>query len=330
METARPAPLWALELDPTPTEHHFVRDHFPAPALDPEAWRLEVGGAVERPLTLSLAEIRALPSRSLPAVLECAGHRRDEFDPPARGIAWSAGAVSQAVWAGTPLRGILELARPSTTAAAVVFEGADHGPFDGEGDYPFARAVPLAKALDLDTLVAWEMNGGPLPAPHGAPARAIVPGWYATDSVKWLVRVEVVEDVFDGPFEARDYRLDGRRMTGMAVHALVTSHADGAEAPAGPTEIRGIAWGGAGPARVDVRVGEGTWSAAELSPAASPYALARWRAAIELPAGDVVVSARAGDESGSVQPDAPAWNERGYGNASVQRVRLRVAPPAST
>ena len=326
MENARPTPLWALELGELPTDHHFRRDHFGVPELDPAGWRLEVAGAVEQPLSLSLAQVQALPAQTLKVVLECAGHRRTELDPPAEGIPWGAGAVGEARWAGAPLRELLALARPSRRAAAAVLEGADRGPFAHlAGEFSFARCLPLAKALDRDTLLAWQMNGAPLPAAHGAPLRAVVPGWYATDSVKWLVRIELIEGEYDGPFEALDYRLGDDRLTELPVHALVTSPAEGAEVIPGPLDVGGVAWGGRGGGKaVEVRIDGGDWDAAACDPPAGPYALTRWRARVELSPGGRTIAVRATDGAGRSQPETPLWNPRGYANASVHRVRVRV------
>lgn len=309
-----------------PTEHHFRRDHFGIPPL-PDPWQLEVSGAVEDPVILDLDEIRLLRRRTVAAVLECAGHRRTELDPAVAGIPWSAGAVAEARWTGVSLADVLALAVPSPSADAVVLEGADRGPFEAvAGDVPFARALPLAKARHPDTLLAFRMNGRPLPAEHGAPLRAIVPGWYATDSVKWLVRIELIEGVFDGPFEALDYRLDGERLTELPVHALVTSPADGARVAAGPTEVRGAAWGGAGGiAAVEVRLDLGEWRQADLVPPRGAYGRTRWSAALELAPGAHRISARATDAEGRSQPEAPRWNPRGYANSSVHRVSVEAA-----
>ena len=176
-----------------------------------------------------------MPRRSLVVVLECAGHRRAELRPATPGLQWQEGAVSEARWTGTPLAGLLRAAGIDREAAEVVLTGADRGAFERQpGRHPYARALPLAKALHKDTMLAYEMNGEPIPPEHGGPVRAIVPGWYATDSVKWVERVAVVQAEFDGPFQALDYRFataddpgPGARMERMPVHALITAPGDG-------------------------------------------------------------------------------------------------------
>jgi DMSO/TMAO reductase YedYZ molybdopterin-dependent catalytic subunit len=328
----RPTPPPALERPSLPTELHFRRDHFRAPEVDAASWRLRIGGAVRTPVELTLDELQALPHRALDAVLECAGHRRAELVPAVPGVAWALGALSEARWGGVGLADVLALAGAQPRATATVLVGADRGSFGADPTIvPFARALPLAKALHPDTLLAWEMNGAPLPAGHGAPLRAIVPGWYATDSVKWLESIELIEGTFDGPFEARDYRLPDpetgttHRMSTMPVHAIVTSPTGDAAIAAGALEVRGVAWGGEGGiALVEVSVDGGDWVAARLTQPAGPYGLARWSRRTTLAAGRHELAVRATDGAGTTQPEAPTWNPGGYANASVHRVCVAV------
>jgi sulfite oxidase len=329
--TVRATPLSLLGSAEIPTEAHFRRDHFPAPFLDPDTWALDIEGAVSRRLSLSIEDIRRLPSTSLRVVLECAGHRRGEYAPAARGVQWGYGAMSEAVWTGVPLRELLDIAAPHGATHAVL-EGVDSGPVGEEGKVAsFARAIPLEKALHPDTLLAWQMNGLPLPIAHGAPLRAIVPGWYATDSVKWLSSITLVSRPFDGHFEKADYRLpdpdrpEGRRMTVLAVHALLTSVADGAVIHPGAHVLHGVAWGGEeGLNAVDVSVDGGPWRSARLELVPGPYARTPWRLEWEAESGLHTIRVRATDGTGRSQPVRPAWNERGFANASVQRVSVGV------
>ncbi|MGH3041208.1 MAG: molybdopterin-dependent oxidoreductase, partial [Gaiellaceae bacterium] len=185
-------------------------------------------------------------------------------------------------------------------------------------------------ALDPDTLLAWEMNGEPLPTGHGAPIRAVVPGWYATDSVKWLASIELIDRPFDGPFEAVDYRLpdpngETHRMTSMPVNAIFTSPADGAEFGNGARTLRGVAWGGQGGiARVELSVDASPWEDAQLAPATGPYTLNRWSLRRDLSAGAHELAVRATDGTGATQSETPTWNPQGYGNASVHRIGVVV------
>ena len=329
----RPSPLRALERASIPTDLHFVRDHFPVPAIDPASWSAELIGD-EQSLELDLDLLRCLPRRGLSVVLECAGHRRAEFEPIPRGIPWGSGAVAEAEWTGASLGSVLTLVGIPPGANEVVLEGADAGPVDGfDGTHRFARSLPLAKALDPDVLLAYEMNGEPIPVARGGPVRAIVPGWYATDSVKWLDRIWFTSDEFDGVFQADDYRLralgepgSGRRMTDVPVHALITTPAhDEAGLTAGDLHVRGIAWGGTGGvAAVLVRVNLGPWTRAHLGPHRGRYARISWEADCRLAAGPHEIACRAVDRAWGAQPDRPPANVRGYGNNAIHRVRFRA------
>jgi DMSO/TMAO reductase YedYZ molybdopterin-dependent catalytic subunit len=311
-----------------PTESHFRRDHFPVPACDQEEWRLRVTGAVAKPLTLSLSDLKAFPEHSVSAVLECAGHRRNEFDPEPAGLPWSVGAVSEAVWSGARLQDVLAEAGPQ--GDYVVLEGRDRGPFRGLGDFAFARALPLEKATHPDTILAATMNGHALPEGHGAPVRALVPGWYATDSVKWLSRIDVRLDPFDGPFEAIDYRVpndDGvaDRLTTIQVSSLITSLRDGDRIKAGPIELRGIAWGGEGPInQVEVSCGDEPWVPARTKPAPSRYGRYVWSFSWHAEPGRQMLAVRATDGLGRRQSKELRWNEHGYANTSIQRIAVQV------
>jgi DMSO/TMAO reductase YedYZ molybdopterin-dependent catalytic subunit len=325
-------PLVTLQRAHIPTELHFVRDHFGVPAVDPDSWSLRLGGD-ERSLVFDLDGLKALPRRTVNAVFECAGHRRVEFDPLPPGVAWGIGAVAEATWTGVSLASLIELAGLPPQAREVVLEGADAGPVDGfEGVHRFARSLPLAKARERDVLLAYEMNGEPIPVDRGGPVRAVVPGWYATDSVKWLDRIWFAEAEFDGVFQAHDYRLrrsgqagPAHRMTVLPIHALLTTPADGDTLTAGETLIRGIAWGGSGGvAEVRVRIDAGAWTAVALHPSAGPYARTVWELGCRLSAGRHELACRAGDGMGALQPDRPVENLDGYANNAVHRVRVTV------
>lgn len=326
-----PTPVADLALGTTPVASHFVRSHGPSPLIDPAAYRLRVDGAVQRPLELGLDDLRERPERSLHVTLECAGHRRTEFEPAVSGLQWDVGAIGHSEWRGTPLAGILAQAGVAAEACEVVLHGADTDPFPGlEGDVPFARSIPVPKALHPDTLLVWEMAGEPLPPAHGAPLRAVVPGWYGVASVKWLVRVEVVRTPFEGPYQALDYRLKlpgedgpGEALTEMPISALVLSPAPGARVLAGRVRASGIVWGGeGGPERVEVRVDVGPWRPARLLRPDGPWAPRHWRAPLDLEPGSHTVAVRATDAAGNVMPDGLTWNVRGYGNNAVHRVRV--------
>ena len=329
----RPTPLRALELAEIPSDLHFVRDHFPAPECRP--WSLEITASrrcLESPsVELGLERLRGLPQRTLRVVLECAGHRRVEFERLSTGLPWAAGAVAEARWTGPSLRSVLDLVGIPTDAREVVLEGADSGPVEGvDGIHHFARGLPLAKALDPDVLLACEMNGQPIPHERGGPVRAVVPGWYATDSVKWLRRIWFADREFDGFFQAQDYRFRlpdehgaGQRMTELPVHALITTAGTDAQAATGHLSIRGIAWGGTGGiADVLVRVDDGPWARAHLGRIRGSHARVSWEAHRTVAPGPHRIACRAIDGTGRTQPDRPLANVQGYGNNAIHRVTI--------
>jgi DMSO/TMAO reductase YedYZ molybdopterin-dependent catalytic subunit len=327
----RPAPLPALLDDVTETAVHYRRNHFAYPQIDAESWSLPITGAVDRAYRLSLDDLRARPRRTAAVLLECAGHRRTDFQPPISGVQWGLGALSQADWAGASLADLLAEAGIHGDAVEVVLHGADSGGFSGiEGRHTFSRSLPLAKALHPDTLLAYEMNGEPLPTEHGAPLRAVVPGWYAMDSVKWLTSIEVVTEPFRGVFQEHDYRFQpegstgiGTRIEDMLVHSLFVSVSSGDQVPA-EVELSGIAWGGGGIAGVEVRVDNGPWLPATVKHF-GPYQRSLWSVQLDLVPGQRDLAVRATDVAGRTQPDLPIWNKRGYVNNSVQHIQVVAA-----
>jgi DMSO/TMAO reductase YedYZ molybdopterin-dependent catalytic subunit len=310
MEQHRPAPLSALGERPTPPALHFLRSHFPNPVVGQD-WALDVTGAVERPRSFTLHDLCGFEQRSQLVVLECAGHRRTDFGPPVEGLPWGAGAVSQATWSGPSLARVLEQAGPAPEAIQVVFSGAD-------GDGAFARAISLDKARDEATMLALAIDAQEIPVELGGPLRAIVPGHYAVDSVKWLRRIEVVVEPFRGHFQSEDYCLfdadgvpDGTELNELPITSLVTATER--------TRIAGVAWGGEID-RVDVQVDDDPWVEATLGEALGRYAFTPWELAVDLAPGSHTAAARATDRAGNTQPERPLWNARGYANSSVHRV----------
>src|SRR5882757_4346411 len=185
----------------TPTELFYVRMHYAIPRIDRTKWRLRVEGEIERAFELNYDKLTRLASNKVVALLECAGNSRSALEPKVAGVQWGLGAVGNANWTGVPLSNLLDRAGLKPTASEVVLEGADEGPVElaggPRGNVRFARSVPVAKARK-DVLLAYKINDGELPAEHGFPVRAIVPGWYAVASVKWLQRVIVIERPFNG------------------------------------------------------------------------------------------------------------------------------------
>lgn len=315
------APLEALGMTEMPAGSHFRRNHFPVPAVDVATWTLAIGGAVAAPRVLAAAELRALEHRTLPVVLECAGHRRAELDPPAPGLQWGAGAASEARWTGVPLATLLDGAGMAEDAVEVVLRGADGA---------YARSIPVTKALHPGTLLAVAMDGLPIPPAYGGPVRAIVPGWYGMDSVKWLAAVHVVRRPFDGPFQANDYRWrppgepgPGIRIDRLPVQALITSPSDGATVRPGTVTVRGAAWSGSsGIARVAVSTDGRRFCDARLREPAGPYARTLWDIEVEIGTGVHQLAVRATDVRGDVQPERPRPNTGGYCNNAVHRISV--------
>src|SRR5438270_3710552 len=191
----------------TPTKAFYVRTHFPIPKIDKNKWRLRIEGEVEKPFEIDYDELTKLAWRKVPVTLECAGNNRNVLEPKVKGVQWGLGAVGNAAWTGVPLPILLDRAKVKPTAREVILEGADRGkledPKSPAGDLNFARSIPLEKANDL--LLAYKMNDVDLPPEHGFPLRAIVPGWYAMASIKWLQRIIVTDRPFNGYYQTLDY-----------------------------------------------------------------------------------------------------------------------------
>src|SRR5438552_5311563 len=198
-------PLEALRYDVTPVGLHYLLIHFDVPEAPPD-WRLRVDGRVGKPLALTLDELRARPAVRRTVTMECAGNGRARLEPHVVSQPWLAEAVGTGEWGGTPLRGLREEVEPLEEAVEVVFSGLDRG-IDGDVEQAYERSLPLADALGGDALLAYELNGEPLPRQHGFPLRLVVPGWYGMASVKWLARIEISERPFEGYQQTQAYRL---------------------------------------------------------------------------------------------------------------------------
>ncbi len=315
----------------TSAADRFLRSNFAVPRLSSRAHRLHVGGLVERPLRLRVEELCLLPQRTLTVTTECAGNHRTTLSPLPPGEPWSGGAVSTARWTGVPLAALLERSGIRPGAVEVVATGADSGQV-AAGQAPYARSLPLARALHPDTLVALRMNGEPLLAAHGAPVRLIVPGWYGMASVKWLARLEVVGEPFAGYFQSERYvyREPGRSpapVVEMRVKSVFTSPLPAVPVGRGAVRVSGLAWSGSVRiAQVEVASGGGgEWVPARLTGEDEPYAWRTWDLIWTPPwRGRHVLRCRATDEAGNVQPDLPRWNELGYGANGVQSLIVEV------
>jgi len=325
----------------TAVDAFYVRNHGAVPDVDPAAWRLRVTGLVERELELSLDELRdgRFAPREEVVTLQCAGNRRAALaevrEIPGE-APWGPGATGTARWGGVSLAGVLAAAGVRAGAAHVGFAGADRS-HEVEPPECFGGSVPLAKALGAEVLLAWEMDGSPLARVHGAPLRVVVPGWVGARSVKWLERIEVREQPWDGYYQAISYRLlapdqspgrgIGQSLGELAVVADVLAPGEGDTVAAGAVAVRGYAFAGGNRVvfRVDVSADAGaTWTRAELLDDLGRWAWRPWRATLELAPGEHVLIARAWDSATGVQPEDPAtlWNPKGYMNTAQARVRI--------
>ncbi|HEY6196000.1 MAG TPA: sulfite oxidase [Candidatus Eisenbacteria bacterium] len=317
----------------TPTDVFFVRSHFVPPDVDAASWRLEIAGLVETPLAFALADLRGMPAVDAPITLECAGNGRGLFRlPSTSGTQWERGAVGTARWRGVPLRALLERAGVRPEARHVWFEAADQATLPQAPR--FVRSIPLEKAMD-DVLLAYGMNGAPLGKRHGAPLRAIVPGWFGMASTKWLTRIRVEATPSDNHFMVRGYRYTypGEDPTAAApvealrVKSLITRPLEGSVVRPGPVAMRGFAWAGAaGVKRVEISSdGGASWREATLTGETSPGAWRAWEAQVDAArSGDLVLLARATDGAGETQPMAARANAGGYGNNSIHQVSVHV------
>ena len=322
----------------TPNDVFFVRQHIPRPQVDADSFRLALTGRVNKPLQLSLEDLRKLPRHTVPATLECTGNARGFFRPRVPGIQWGRGAIGNAEWSGPLLSDVLKLAGASLDSPYLTFNGADTGVAQTPD---FIRSLPMRKALHPATLLALNMNGEPLPELHGFPIRLIVPGWDGTSWVKWVNSISVDNEPNTGFFMDPAYRFprhavppgtaanpaDLQVIEGMPVKSFITSPSDQQSIPLAPTVLRGIAWAGEERiASVAVSTDGGShWSNAQLSPQNLPFAWRLW----SLPwhpaqPGFYNVMSRATDSSQRVQPIVATWNPSGYLYSAIDKIGITV------
>jgi DMSO/TMAO reductase YedYZ molybdopterin-dependent catalytic subunit len=330
-------PLEALAYDVTPAGMHYLLTHYDMPVVDPASWRLNVGGLVGRELSLSLDDLGERPAVTQAVTLECAGNGRTGMSPRPVGQPWLLEAVGTAEWTGVPLRAVLEEAGVEDAAIGVLFGGLDRGTEEGRPT-SFERSLSLADAHRDEVLLAYAMNGQPLPPQHGFPLRLVVPGWYGMASVKWLERIALIDHAFKGYHQVRGYCLrqtpdeEGEPLTRMRPRSLMTppgipeSTFRERRLEPGPVTVRGRAWSGlAEIARVEVSADGGErWSDARLAPATSPWVWQAWEWEWDAQPGAHELCCRATDGAGTTQPLEPSWNLGGYVNNEVQRVPVIV------
>lgn len=310
-------PLDRVDGTVVPNPLFFLRSNNPPPAVNDGSWMMLVDGRVKNPLSINLDELRALPSISQEMWLECAGNSRKRFDPPGEGNQWDDQAISNAVFKGVSLSVLLDGARVEDDAIEVVFSGHDK---DAQGT-PFQRGLPLDVARQPEVVLAYEMNGQPIPWANGGPVRLLVPRWAGIASVKWPARIELVNTPFRGYFNAQRYIfVDANGQTvgsvrEMPVKSVIASPPDGARLAVESQRITGFAWSGTGTIeRVDISTdGQRTWSPAKLIRGSGPLAWTRWEYNWTPPGrGSFGLAARATDSAGNTQPREVAWNKFGY------------------
>jgi DMSO/TMAO reductase YedYZ molybdopterin-dependent catalytic subunit len=337
-------PAHLLDDEVTPTARHFIRNNGVPPSdVDPERWVLTIDGLVDKPLKISIAELKSkfeVITRNI--CIECGGNGRAFFDPKAKGNQWSLGAVGCSEWTGVRLVDVLKAAGVKDSATYTAHYGSDTHLSGKVGKLPISRGVPIHKALDPNNMIAFAMNGEPIHPMNGAPLRLHVPGWPGSFSHKWFNRLELRDVVHDGPkMTGAAYRLpphpvaagakvDTKKMVlieAMPVKSLITFPETGVKLPKGERSvtIRGNAWAGDNAvARVDISYDFGaTWTQADLKSPANRYAWQRFSQTVKLPQeGYYEIWARATDDQGRMQPFAFAWNPKGYLNNSMHRVSV--------
>jgi DMSO/TMAO reductase YedYZ molybdopterin-dependent catalytic subunit len=321
----------------TPTRLFFVRNHFAVPTLDMAAWRLTVEGRVKERRAWTWEELMDLPERTVFATVECAGNGRSFLAERQAGVQWGAGAVGHAEWTGVPLKLVLERSGLQPDALEVLFEGADIGTeSDHPEPMPFERSLPLAKALDPDTLLAFRMNGEMLDANHGYPLRLFVPGWYGVASVKWLRRIEVMNQAFRGYFQSVKYTVERKTERGIETEIVgpmvpkseIIRPREGDVLGLGGNRVFGVAWAGEDSvSRVEVSTNGGSaWNDATLMGPQAPYSWTLWEYMWEADApGEHTILVRATSSSGRVQPSEHDMLNGGYLIHHTRPIWVRVA-----
>ncbi len=334
-------PRQVFDASVTPVEAFFVRNHFDVPEIDAESWRLSVEGNVERPRELGVAELDDFEHQTVRATIECAGNSRAHLGERAQGVPWRDRAIGTAEWGGVPLREVLDEVGLGDEVVELIFVGADRGTLEtndgGQLEMSYARSLPRPKATAEEVLIATHMNGEPLEADHGFPARLVVPGWYGMASVKWLSRIIAVDQRFDGYFQTEDYAtwvpehdLVVRRPVGpMAVKSHIGFPIDGQSITAGEAVVlRGYAWGGRGNIEaVEVSVDGGkSYEPADLAGTNHPFAWRAWEYEWVVPdePGERILCSRARTGDGEVQPDHHDWRRGAYIVNAVRPVKVVI------
>ena len=332
----RGIPSEALRLPITPTGMHYLLNHFDVPIIDAKTWKLSIGGLVGAPFSLTLDDIKSLPSVTMPVTMECAGNGRTFMDPRVVNQPWMHEAVSTAEWTGTPLKAVIERAGLSSDAIELLFTGLDYG-IQSDIEQFYQRSLTIDQAMRDEVILAYEMNGAPLEPQHGAPLRLVVPGWYGMTNVKWLDRIEAIDTAFDG-LQMQFYREtsgaddDGSAIETMKVRALMAPPGWNTFptlkrcVDAGPQTLIGRAWAGQKSiSRVEVSTDNGaSWSDAVLDDPIGEYAWRGWSFEWNATVGQHTLVVRATDSEGVAQPLDQTWSFYGVANNGVASTEVEV------
>jgi DMSO/TMAO reductase YedYZ molybdopterin-dependent catalytic subunit len=341
-------PEHLLDDDTTPTEKFFIRNNgqIAEEAKDPDKWKITIDGEVNKPLEITLGELKSkFKTQTRRMVLECGGNGRSFFSPTARGNQWTNGGAGCAEWTGVRIADVLKAAQPKASAVYTAHYGSDVH-LSGDPKRPtLSRGVRLEKAMEPNSMIVWAMNGEPLPNIHGGPVRLVYPGWPGSASHKWVNRIWLRDKEHDGPGMTQfSYRVpikpmvpgdkgdpkNFRILESMPVRSIITSPANGAKAPAGTRELklRGAAWAGENRvSRVDVSIDFGaTWQRVNLERPKNKYDWQRWTATLKLPSdGYFEIWSRGIDSKRNMQPHQSGfWNPQGYGGNTMHRIAVLV------
>ncbi|RTL74023.1 MAG: oxidase [Bradyrhizobiaceae bacterium] len=326
----------------TPNDAFFVRYHLAGIPLeiDPAKFTVEIKGKVDKPLKLSLADLKKMPSKTIVAVTQCSGNSRAFSDPRVAGGQSGNGAMGNARWKGVPLKAVLEKAGVQAGAKQVVFGGLDGPVMDTTPD--FAKALDLDVATNGEVMLAYSMNGEDLPMLNGFPLRLVVPGYYGTYWVKHLNEITVIDKVYDNFWMKTAYRIPDNEcacvepgtapkatvpINRFTVRSFITSVQSGAKLKSGNITLRGIAFdGGTGIKQVDVSTDGGkTWKAAKLGKDLGNYSFREWTLPVKLSAGVHELKVRATSNGGKVQPEKAVFNPAGYMRNVIETTSVTVA-----
>ncbi|WP_053361726.1 sulfite oxidase [Bacillus sp. FJAT-27251] len=331
------SPIHFLRGFSTPANYFYRRNHFSYPELSQSSLWIQIGGLVSSPAFLHFNDLLAMPAKSLLVPLECAGNKRAHFSPKVPGEQWEEGAISQGKWTGVPLRYILERAGVLQNGKEVVFEGADFGKKEDIDEViSFKRSLPLEKAMHPDTLIAYQYNDQPLSLKHGYPYRLIVPGWYAMASIKWLRKIKVISNTFEGPFQTNDYvyyprkrdDIGKRPVTILNVNSTIQQPLDYSILDTGTYKIEGIAWTGEeNITSIQLSFDNGeTWVKANADQSGNhPYSWVNWSYDWKADKkGEYTIQSKATDSAGRTQPLKAYWNRKGYGYNAVSKIHVKI------